>query len=103
MTGLAFFRVVASITNLSTYWSLSRHKGTKKSDVARLAPQGASWEEGLYAMRLAPLRVCLPGCGEYGLATSSSDVAEILKGLNLEVYKPQRETETVLVGDTLDY
>lgn len=29
--------------------------------------------------------------------------AEILKGLNLEVYKPQRETETVLVGDTLDY
>ena len=40
VTGLAFFRVVASITNLSTYWSLSRHKGTKKSDVAHLAPCG---------------------------------------------------------------
>ncbi|MBF1046566.1 MAG: hypothetical protein HXL26_00365 [Porphyromonadaceae bacterium] len=29
--------------------------------------------------------------------------AEILKGLNLEVCKPQGETETILVGDTLDY
>ncbi|WP_455250416.1 hypothetical protein [Porphyromonas sp.] len=26
--------------------------------------------------------------------------AEILKGLDLEVYKPQGETETILVGDT---